>query len=217
MSLAAPKVCIGIATAADSMSVQTALSLTMLVKATQSEIVLTAEQGPYTHWNRETILRDALDAGCSHLLFVDTDVSFPKNALDKLLVADKDVIGANYHLKQLRFLEPPRLVRNDDGSGHFEVKIAPPVATYKLADADGNPMHVPGGRESPTEPFPCSAVATGLMLVKLGALDGLEAPFFYCEDGEGEDVFFCRKLREAGREIWCDPTIPVAHIGPYAF
>ena len=29
----------------------------------------------------------------------------------------------------------------------------------------------------------------------------------------GEDVIFCRRAREAGFDVWCDPTVKCNHIG----
>jgi len=51
----------------------------------------------------------------------------------------------------------------------------------------------------------------------------LSEPWFdleYFEDGSlktGEDIFFCYKLRDAGVEVWCDPTIQIGHIGTHVY
>jgi hypothetical protein len=33
----------------------------------------------------------------------------------------------------------------------------------------------------------------------------------------GEDLYFCRKARAWGLEVWCDPTIEIKHIGDYEY
>ncbi len=33
----------------------------------------------------------------------------------------------------------------------------------------------------------------------------------------GEDVWFCRSARDAGYDVWCDPTVSVFHLGDFAY
>ncbi len=192
------KLTIGIASY-DSMKVETALCLATAVKTLTCEMVLTAQKGPYTHWNRKAIVESAISEGSTHLMFVDTDVTFPADGIPKLLALDKDIAGASYNTKD-------------------QSRVGgTPLATFKMADAEGNLLDVPG-HAIPQEPFPCFAVATGFMLIRLEGLQRMNGtPLFYCEDGVGEDVWFCRKAQEAGLEVWCDPTIPVSHLGDFAY
>ena len=36
-------------------------------------------------------------------------------------------------------------------------------------------------------------------------------------DFVGEDIYFCKKVNEAGFGVWCDPTIDVGHLGLYRY
>jgi hypothetical protein len=75
----------------------------------------------------------------------------------------------------------------------------------------------------PAQPFLCYAVPTGCLLIDLSIMAQISQPWFqvtHKPDGSvdmGEDVWFCVQVRAAGFEVWCDPTIPVGHIGDYRF
>lgn len=187
------KLCIGLASYGD-MKVQTALCLAMAIKVTPGELTFSVRRGPYTHWNREALVEDALAQECSHLMFVDTDMTFPRDGFLRLMAQDKDVIG-----------------------GFYNMKTIPPVATIKMLGEDGK--MVEGVQEIPGQSFQCAAIGTGFMLVNLERLQASDfaPPYFYCENGEGEDVYFCRRCRESDLEVWCDPTIELQHLGEYAY
>src|SRR5438552_5615559 len=53
--------------------------------------------GCYIHINRNKMVEQARREGCSHLLFVDTDVIFGPDAINKLIAADKDIVGGRYN------------------------------------------------------------------------------------------------------------------------
>ena len=62
------------------------------------------------------------------------------------------------------------------------------------------------------------AEASGLvgMLIKVDVLEKITFPFCnmeYIDDEKiiGEDIFFCKKLKEAGYVIWVDPTVSFPH------
>lgn len=153
-------------------------------------------RGPYLDIAREKCLVDALAAKSDYLVFVDTDMRFPANAITQLIDAGKDIIGVMYNEKRL-----------------------PPVSTVKLDDsADGLMV----AKEIPDVPFQCASVGTGLMAINLARLIQCMAPpcFSYSSlNGQfmGEDIAMCRRARASGLEVWCDPTIPVQHIGDFAF
>ena len=128
------------------------------------------------------------------LLFIDTDMAFPKSALNKLLSLKKDIVaGLCYSRKAPHLPNAHMLV---DG-------------LYK------NVLDIPD------EPFECDAMGTGFMLISRKVLDAFkgEKPFgFETVNGKelGEDITFCRRAKEKGFEIWCDPTIQIIHMGKNA-
>lgn len=176
-----------------SMLVETALSLTSAVAAYRNEggLIVSAQKGPYTHWNREALVRSAVETASTHLLMIDTDISFRQDAITRLVARRHlgAVVGATYRIADDR--DRPVFAHKNIGQRY-----------------DGGYIRV----EVPREPFECAAVPAGFMLIDVAALAGLERPLFRCEEPEGEDVRFCRIVREAGLQVWCDPTIPIGHI-----
>jgi hypothetical protein len=168
-----------------------------LLRCFPHELYLTSKRGPYLDVGREFCVRDALVHKCDKLLFVDSDMVFRQDALNQIVSHDKDIIGGNYYEKHFPL---ESTVRFDDGKGGYQ-----------------------GGKISmPKEPFKCAAVATGFMAINLKRLaECMSPPYFsYGTVGtefEGEDIGFCRRARKAGLEVWCDPTIPLLHMGemPY--
>ncbi len=160
---------------------------------------LIARQGPYTHWNRDDIVEDAVGAGTDYLMMIDADMSFPPDAILRLLAHGKDVVGGFYLTKQL-----------------------PPVNTVKMPpvtyDGDGVPVFA-GEKDwtPPPEPFRCAALGTGFMLVNMRALESVPRPLFPCVRPVGEDVAFCLQAAAEGLEVWCDPTFALKHIGDYLY
>lgn len=146
---------------------------------------------------RNMAAKEALDVGASHLLFIDSDMVFPDEGILTLASRDKLIIGANYNLRRL-----------------------PLMSTVKMLDEKGNLVSVPGD-QIPKYPFKCYAVATGFMLIRTEIFLNLPKPWFFYESREddtvGEDINFCKKAREAGIDIWCDPTLEVKHIGDYLY
>jgi hypothetical protein len=69
--------------------------------------------------------------------------------------------------------------------------------------------------EVPAEMFTVVASGSAGMLVRRHVLDDIGFPYFESTDGVylNEDYEFCRKIRAAGIDIWCDPDALLGHIG----
>jgi len=158
--------------------------------------------GAILPWQREDLFKVALDKECSHLLFCDTDMKFPGNAIRQMVKLKKDIVGV-WTFKRKLPEEPTVHVREETNDSYI----------WRNATVD----------ERPTDPF-CRmagrsiAVGTGLMLIDLEKTKQLEVPRFRADyGGPGEDLYFCNQAIKAGLEVWCDPTIPVKHIGDYEY
>lgn len=198
------KVMVGVCSSGQTMCIGTAMSLVSAVKNTPVPMILSVQAGPYTHWNREAMVEEAIHDECSHVLFVDTDVTFPNDAFMRLLSAGKDVIGAGYNMK-----------------------TDPPIGTWKVAKPDTDWLNlssedlVEKGSEENNDGMPIrvAAVPTGLMLINLEAIEEVPRPLFVCDwksdpnERMGEDIYFCFNVNHAGKEVWLDPGIQVGHVG----
>ena len=56
----------------------------------------------------------------------------------------------------------------------------------------------------------------GICLIKTEVFDNIEWPFWrnglaFGQKTIGEDVYFCKKLREAGYDLWVDPKLKCGH------
>ena len=131
--------------------------------------------------------------GATHLLFIDSDMLFPPTALKTLLSRDKDIIGVEYHKRQF------------------------PLQTVTAYD--------PKVEKSETEPFRVGVAGTGLMLIKTAVFKNPKMNknwFSFGRNAEGknvigEDGWFCNTAKEAGYNVWVDPTIKVLHLGEYGY
>lgn len=141
--------------------------------------------------NRTFLVNAALKAGATHLLFVDADMLFSYDIIPRLLAHNKEIVGVKYKKRQY-----------------------PVEWLYKAQ-----------GAESETELFKVDHVGTGLMLIDLTVFKNpsLGTPWFnFGRDSQGalamgEDVWFCNTARDAGYDVWVDPTIVMGHIGEFIF
>jgi len=155
--------------------------------------------------NREVMMqtvvkarRKGINGAPTHVLMLDDDMVFPKDTLHRLLQRKLPVVGVNYVTKEIP-AKPVAVL--DDG----ETRL------YTDPDSTG-----------------CVGVGhlgLGITLVDPVVLLDIPQPWFPMEWREdlhaysGEDVAFCRKLREAGVPIVVDQDLSkeVAHIGGLAY
>lgn len=164
---------------------------------------LACQVGGYAAQNRNELTKLAQSHKCDYLMFIDNDMIFPNSGIQRLLDADKDIIGVHYN------------ARPKPGATQL-------VSTVKTDDPwnEANFGKVVNGL--PAQMFKCFSVGTGFTLIKMGVFDKIDYPWF--ESGETkewgpftEDVDFCRKANAAGIEVWCNPTIEMKHIGTQEF
>lgn len=153
------------------------------------------QKGVYVHDARNKIVKKFLESTATHLMFVDSDIQFPPDGINTLVERDKDIIGGLYFRRQAPHL--PTINRIKEKS--LEI-----------------PTDFPWDK-----PFKVDVVATGFMLIKRKVLEEIKPPYFYFRNFHdkaiGEDVYFCLKARERKIDVWCDPTIPLGHVGEYVY
>jgi GT2 family glycosyltransferase len=204
-----PSVLIGVPTNGD-VKMHTVLSLVMatnLLRTMGHDMTFTAREGPYTHWNREHLLQDAIKEGVDYLMFVDTDVFFPAEGIPKLISHKKDIVGGMYNLKQDEVVTTIKLWKEGKGPNDF------------VYGGEGDhPFRAVSDEPLPSGLFPVAALPTGFMLIDVRRVkEAMAFPYFPCDFGLGEDVAFCVNAQKAGLECWCDPTIQIKHIGNKAY
>lgn len=172
---------------------KTVESLIKLFKAYPDAIFLSHE-GSILHHMRERLVKKAIELGCTHLLFVDSDMVFDKDELQRLVEANKDVVGANYNRRKL------------------PLENTASISEQVIEDKPEN-----------DDVLKADYVGTGFMLIKLSIFDFLPEPWFFFEsngDGDlvqGEDYWFCQLARKHNFEVWCDLSANVGHVGDYIY
>lgn len=166
--------------------------------------IVIAERGFTIAENRIYSVVQAQKNESDYLLFVDDDMTFPEDTLERLLEHKKEVIGVDSYSRCL-----------------------PPSSTVGKMNDKGEYMHpdkhTPFEMKIPNELFKAYFVGAGVMLIDMEVFKKIPKPYFQFDinnEGQivnGEDGTFCEKVKKAGYDVWCDPTIPIGHIGDYEY
>jgi hypothetical protein len=164
---------------------------------------------------RNIIANRFLKSDCTHLMFVDADISFEPADLISMILANKPIIGGAYPLKKIEPSEDPRR--------RLVFRLLNETKEVKV-----------------NEVIQCKYLGTGFMLIKRKALEELKPfvpnykmnsggdddgqrywAFFHCDvvndEYLSEDYWFCHKLMENGFEIWLAPWVKLTHMGQYEY
>ncbi len=168
-------------------------------------VTVMATEGYTTAENRNYLAVQALRQECDYLLMVDDDMTFPEETLEIMLSLNKEIVGV---ASNSRVLPLSTTVSRMDENG---VYIHPDTLTEEE-------------KALPTEPFKAYGVGGGVLLIDSNVFKVIERPWFvFTPDpvtGQmliGEDQYFCNRAKEKGYDIWCDPRIPIGHIGDYIY
>lgn len=184
----------------ETVSLLNAYSIKVQFCITTSGSLLVAE--------RNRLIKRFLESDCTHLLCIDSDLGWPAQAVKALLDHDMDFVaglyparGEDVFLFRPVFNEDKSIVKNDKNllkmnyipAGFMLIKRQ---VLEKMCEVYPQLYFKPKSKENEHEAAFC---------------------FFNTElmDGEfwGEDYVFCRRVREAGFDIWVDPLIEFDHAG----
>jgi len=144
------------------------------------------------------------DPPVTHILWVDSDMSVPHTALERLLAHDKDVVGSFYSRRTFP---------------HTTAGVLTPSTTGEFPDVSKGGLH------------PASLMPHGCCLVKRKVYEAIEGPWYFehydanviCEgDNFGhvsEDANFTIQCLKHGFEVFCDAdlTFETGHVGTTIF
>lgn len=149
----------------------------------------------YIHVGRELFLEAARKQGATHVLWLDTDMSFPRTAAVQLFLHDQPIVGCNYRVRQ--------------PSGLFT--------------AQRDNQRIPT-LETSTGLEEVEAMGFGVVLMRTEIVLDVPRPWFRhglnAQGGDiGEDIMFCRALREAGYPIYIDHDLSkeIGHVGQHTY
>jgi len=153
---------------------------------------------------RNSIVEEALRAGCDYLFFLDDDqiIDIDNSMLPssrylflKRLIQHMDndpamgICGALYYQRDATDCWP--VVMQVNRGGHGYSFLTHPEITGGLQR-----VAVTGG---------------GAMLIRASVFDKIEHPWFRPELDFGTDIQICQKVQEAGFTVWCDTSVEIGH------
>jgi hypothetical protein len=190
---------------------------------------------------RSTLVADFLDnPAATHLLFVDADIGFEPQQVERLLRFDKDFTGALYPLKSIDWdFIPQRCVERGESVRQAALSYVgtfSPKAERKQEGDFATGIYVGGGfqliRRSALVQMIAAYPETRFRSVHSMPMSGsrrgavqsanLFALFDCIIDPEtgaylSEDYSFCLRWRRLGGEIWIDAASKLNHSGCYEF
>ena len=185
------KIAIGISSNRN-IKAKTVQSLLQMVLASPYEFkIIMATEGHTIAENRSYIAIQALETKCDYLFFVDDDMVFEPDILNRLLKHKKEIIGVVCHSRTLPLVSIVKLLEEDKEIPNELFKCEIVGTGLMLID-----MNVFDKIEKPW--FNFETYESGLTKTS-------------------EDSWFCQQLKKAELDIWCDATIKVGHIGDYIF
>lgn len=142
--------------------------------------------------NRNAITQTAIDNEAEWVLFLDDDHILRSDTLMRLLDSGKDVISAHYVRRQ----EPFNSVLLDNPREDL-------FLWKDVAPADKGIISV-------------DAAGAGCLLVRKNVLHALKPPYWTLGQVNpaswGDDLDFCRRIRQAGFEVYCDLDSHIGHL-----
>lgn len=192
---------------------------------------------------RNELVKHFMMTECTHLMFIDSDISFGAEDVIKLLNHDKDIVVGAYPLKGLRWSNLSGITGDIDPD-EVRRRVTEYVVNFQFAsekDAMEGKLDVVEGL------IEVKDAGTGFMCIKRNVIetmiekmpeltyrrevrflmndkdDGVRWAIFDCEidkdDGRylSEDYLFCRRWQRLGGKVWLDPTIILTHVGTYSF
>jgi hypothetical protein len=163
---------------------------------TDDRIDLKIMQGTLIQNQRAELALDAMREGCSHILFIDSDMTFPQDMIQRLMAHDLDIVATNCARRRMP-TGPTAKVGNK--------LIYSTLEDHGLQEVD--------------------TIGMGVMLIKADVFKKMSEPWFetpWRTDKRGyvgEDVFFCLKAKEIGYKIYIDHDVSreIGHVGTFEF
>jgi hypothetical protein len=183
------RICIGIPTnrGIKAKTVKSLMSIVNTFKYDYEFVIAT--EGFTVAQNRIYIVEKAKEAQCTHVLFIDDDMVFPADTLDRLLAHNKEVVGVDSHSRTL------------------------PLKSTVLFDGTLMPKELFECIQVGTGIMLIDMKIFTRMVKPYFEFQMMDSGFMKM----GEDAWFCEEVYRLGFKVYCDPTIEVKHIGDYEY
>lgn len=152
--------------------------------------------GTLVYIARNRLANKAINEGYTHVLWLDSDMIFDPHVVDDLMDCGKEMV-----------------------CGAF-VSRRPPYGPCIYSSIRQN--EVEKVKDFGLKPFRVDGCGFALVLTSVELLQAVTQKFgttFQPTEYYGEDLAFCWRVGQIGREIWCDPSVRpghIAHVPVYA-
>ncbi len=180
---------------ADMVHADFALALAGLCNSTQPiETPLVNNKSSIVAMARNNGVKCAQDMRADFILFLDSDMTFPRSTLHRLLARRKDIVGATY------------------------IKRVPPFSLLGAVFDRDQTLDEQGLIRMRHMPTGCLLIRM-TVFEKLSAPHFRFLTNEATGEIHGEDYVFCDRAHDAGFEIWCDAalSLELGHIGQRIF
>ena len=154
------------------------------------------QSGTLVYIARNRLASKAVNDGYTHVLWLDSDMTFNEKVVEDLLDCGKEMVCGAFVSRRPPY--GPCVYSSIEKNNIEKVK------KFGLV-----PFRVAGCG------FACVLTATELLQAVMQKFDRCFQPTDYY----GEDLAFCWRVQQLGREIWCEPTVRpghIAHVPVYA-
>jgi len=145
---------------------------------------------------RNEMVAEAKEGDITHIMTLDADVVPPENTILRLLAHGRDIIAGVYPL----FVGGRK------------------CWSFSLENPEGEPPRqlLQPYQKLPRRLFKVNALAGSTVLIKKEVFDKITRPWYKTDRKDnklraGHDFVFSNKAREAGFELWVDPTVICKH------
>jgi hypothetical protein len=184
--------------------------------------------------SRNFLASNALNEGCTHVLFIDSDMGFRPRAVERLIECGKPVVGAVYARRQLDLVALLRSLTPDELSKPGWERRAISRNTGFIGDPLDDKIEVTGGFARFRAVgmglclIACEALRTMIERGRLAAQTPVTARATFPVYGffdrimvtatpMAEDYSFCRRWAGCGGEVWAMLDEPIFHVGSHRF
>ncbi len=147
------------------------------------------QSGTLVYYARNRLANLAINENYTHVLWLDSDMVFDEQIVDDLMEVGKDMV-----------------------CGAF-VSRRPPYGPciYTSIERD----NIKQVKDFGLRPFRVAGCGFAAVLTTVDLLREVNRKYETCfqpTDYYGEDLAFCWRVSQLGREIWCEPTVRAGHI-----
>ena len=154
------------------------------------------QSGTLVYFARNRLANKAINENYTHVLWLDSDMVFNEQIVDDLMEVGKDMVCGAFVSRR-----PPY--------GPCIYTSIEKNKIQRVKDFGIRPFQVDG----------CGFAAVMTTVELLQAVNQKYGTCFQPTDYYGEDLAFCWRVNQLGREIWCEPTVRpghIAHVPVYA-